>query len=397
MSTIPNWFNDELTKQYDTIIDSIKDHDYTPTNHLILRSLNVDLNTIKLVLVGSSSPYNHHDGLAFSGSKQVVCNIYDALMRDKLIDAIPATYDLRGWSSQGIVLLNTSLTTPKVDSGGHICQWKPFVVAILQLISQVQNPIFVFFGATAQSFERYIGKSTVYKWTHPNVKSSFSKCDIFGKINIELLKRDMIIRWGDMASTKDIANTTANVHTVNDTNMVDTQLLSKLNKPFEIGINNIYMSTDGGARKNGKVGCECSWAYYIKLNSDYIYEYGIEDKNASNNVGELTAIGKGIQRLITYLEINKQPNKINIVIYSDSEYSIKCITLWYPSWISNNKTKDKKNLDLLRQIYSDWLKLSTLCSVKFEHVRSHKVNDGTMKWHLNDVADSLATHALIGI
>ena len=71
-------------------------------------------------------------------------------------------------------------------------------------------------------------------------------------------------------------------------------------------------------------------------------------------------------------------------IYTDSEYSINCITKWVPGWLRNNwKTRNNKpvkNKDLLLKLYN----LNNKMNIKYIHVKGHSGNYG------NSQADKLA-------
>lgn len=79
---------------------------------------------VRVVILGQD-PYptpGHANGLAFSVAPAVALprslrNIFAELSDD--IGAAPASGDLSGWARQGVMLLNTSLSVPAGDAGGH--------------------------------------------------------------------------------------------------------------------------------------------------------------------------------------------------------------------------------------------------------------------------------------
>lgn len=91
-------------------------------------------------------------------------------------------------------------------------------------------------------------------------------------------------------------------------------------------------------------------------------------------------------------------NDDNINIYTDSKYTINCITTWYDNWKNNNwktsKGTDVKNLDLIKKLY-DLVKSK---NVKFYHVKAHqKTPNDKIKykhWYGNKMADHLATSSI---
>ena len=114
--------------------------------------------------------------------------------------------------------------------------------------------------------------------------------------------------------------------------------------------------------------------------------------NATNQVTELTACIKGIEKLIsTQFVIGKQ-----VVIYTDSMYIVNMMSSWATNWSKNNWKKSDgktvKNLDLVKRLFY----LSKNIGIIFRHVRSHqkepsKDSEKYFTWYGNDQADKLAT------
>lgn len=81
------------------------------------------------------------------------------------------TFDptLESWAKQGILMINSALTTEIGKIGVHMMKWRPFMIAFLKQMS-VLNPgiIYVLFGSKAQILELYINKNNyVLKIEHP--------------------------------------------------------------------------------------------------------------------------------------------------------------------------------------------------------------------------------------
>lgn len=81
------------------------------------------------------------------------------------------TFDptLESWAKQGILMINSALTTEIGKVGVHMMKWRPFMIAFLKQMSLI-NPgiIYVLFGSQAQILEPYIGKNNyVLKEQHP--------------------------------------------------------------------------------------------------------------------------------------------------------------------------------------------------------------------------------------
>lgn len=81
------------------------------------------------------------------------------------------TFDptLESWAKQGILMINSALTTEVGRIGVHVMKWRPFMIAFLKQMSMI-NPgiIYVLFGSQAQILEPYISKNNyVLKIEHP--------------------------------------------------------------------------------------------------------------------------------------------------------------------------------------------------------------------------------------
>ncbi|MBM7067648.1 uracil-DNA glycosylase [Actibacterium sp. 188UL27-1] len=96
------------------------------------------------VLVLGQDPYptrGHAHGLAFSAEPHVtplprsLANIYAEMTDD--LGGRPANGDLRFWARQGVLLLNTALTVPEGDAGGHMkIGWQDLTHQVLDHLDQ---------------------------------------------------------------------------------------------------------------------------------------------------------------------------------------------------------------------------------------------------------------------
>jgi ribonuclease HI len=125
--------------------------------------------------------------------------------------------------------------------------------------------------------------------------------------------------------------------------------------------------TDGGCAESGDAG---GWAIW-EQNTDNLSSGG--SISTTNNEMELTAIKEAL------IHADKA-DRDNIIIYCDSQYSLKCVQFWYKKWIKTGwKTtegEDVKNADLIKEI----IKLqSRFNQVTFKWVRGHSGIDGNEK------------------
>ena len=149
--------------------------------------------------------------------------------------------------------------------------------------------------------------------------------------------------------------------------------------------NNINIYTDGACINNGKKNAKAGIGIYI---SD---DFTISEKLIglpTNQRAELYAILKALL-VIDIL------NYKNINIYTDSMYSINCITKWVKGWKKNgwkdSKKKDVKNKDLIDNIDKIYSKYN---HIHFNHVEAH-TNKTDIHSICNDKADKLARNSLI--
>jgi len=114
-------------------------------------------------------------------------------------------------------------------------------------------------------------------------------------------------------------------------------------------------------------------------------------KPLTNPRAELYAILKTLRNLIkNNIEINK------VIIYTDSKYSIKSLTVWYKSWEENNWKKSQgkpvMNQDIIRPIIKIIKKYDG--KINFQHIRSH-TGKQDFESLSNEMADKLANEGAL--
>jgi uracil-DNA glycosylase len=386
------------------------------------------LRNIKIVLLGQDPYINYGEamGLSFSVPKDKkippsLKNIYKCLLYNGLIKEIPSHGDLSLWAEQGVLLINKELTTQIGKSNAHNGIWEEYIDKLIKEISNLpQKVIFIVFGKLNIDNLVDSRRHVILKWGHPSPMNrynttdcpeNFINCNVFNRAN-DLLSMEggSPINWDpDQFKCKDVRvvkNDDSYHKKILNQSFVGSGPLTQTISPSNDGTSNdgasfdaaklhtIWLFTDGGCIANGKSNSKASWAYTIVRRDDEIkYDYGIvehsNDSPPSNNRGELTAISKAIDA------VGKVKNKI--IIVSDSEYCIKCLTIWSKTWLKNpEKLKDKKNLDLILPARK---KLDVMTNIEFKHINSHKAepNKKTHDWFLwknNDIVDKLCNVAL---
>ena len=156
-------------------------------------------------------------------------------------------------------------------------------------------------------------------------------------------------------------------------------------KDDKIIIDTITVYTDGSYMKT-KQGEKCGYGVYFPNKELSNISKKFKKFPLTNQRAELYAIYKAIKKISKKIKFNR------LEIYSDSEYSIKSLTIWIKSWKKNNwKTANKKevlNQDIIKKI--DKLLSKYDGKIFFTHVRSHT---GKKDKHSlgNEEADKLAT------
>lgn len=149
----------------------------------------------------------------------------------------------------------------------------------------------------------------------------------------------------------------------------------------------IEVYTDGSFIKN-KSGIKCGYGIYFPNKEYKPIGRKFTHTPITNNRAELYAILKAIIlcNKVNKKRIKKDKTQIKeIIIYTDSEYSVKSLTIWYKNWIKNGKKYLNKDLidliiDAMKNVKFD---------VKLKHVRAHT---GKKDKHsiANNIADELA-------
>jgi uracil-DNA glycosylase len=132
---------------------------FTPKIKHLFKAFEVcPFDKVNVVIIGQD-PYpqiNVADGIAFSCSNfGKVEKSLDYMFKSigKTTGSINNDPDLSRWADQGILLLNSALTTTIGKPGTHQLLWKPFMAYVLDyLVWNKPNLIYVFMGKKAQDF-----------------------------------------------------------------------------------------------------------------------------------------------------------------------------------------------------------------------------------------------------
>jgi len=144
--------------------------------------------------------------------------------------------------------------------------------------------------------------------------------------------------------------------------------------------------TDGACSNNGRPGSKAGYAVWFPDHASLSESGRLPEAQAQTNQrAELSAIA----RAVVILD-EKGFHDVDVIVYTDSDYSISCLTKWLPGWVSRNwKTSsgtDVLHRDLIEETHR---RLSKFKSHRFVHVRSHTGGTDDLSKN-NDIVDRMA-------
>ncbi len=199
---------DEWMGRADCLYENQGNNIFPPRECVFRAFAECPLDCLKVVILGDQ-PYknNHADGLAFSTAQEGAVPpslwiIFSEILRDICPDVCHENGDLSRWARQGVLLLNSWLTTGQ--NRGSI-RWGDFTKGVISRISARRNPIvFMLWGAKAIEKERHInnanGRHLILKSSHPSPKGAFwggvpfADCRHFSQAN-EHLGENRAVNW----------------------------------------------------------------------------------------------------------------------------------------------------------------------------------------------------------
>ena len=151
------------------------------------------------VIVLNQDPYpkaSVADGIAFScanGGKEQTTLKYILKEIDYTLDrgiGNEHNLDLARWSNQGVLMLNTALTTTVGNTGTHVELWKPFITYLLDMLTSYNTGlVYLFMGTNVRLWKENITRNN-FKFfiTHPanaayQNADSWDSGDVFNQIN----------------------------------------------------------------------------------------------------------------------------------------------------------------------------------------------------------------------
>ena len=189
-------FDNILTKLWELSNDDKK---FTPPLKQVFRAFEeCPYDNLQVVIIGQD-PYPQlgvADGISFSCSntnklqpslrfilEEVNRTVYDN-------EVIIEDLDLKIWSNQGILMLNTALTTEVGNIGSHYDIWRPFTTYLLDWLNINKSElVYVYMGKKAEEWSSMTDDTNIkYFVKHPASAayngSKWDSKDLFNKINL---------------------------------------------------------------------------------------------------------------------------------------------------------------------------------------------------------------------
>jgi uracil-DNA glycosylase len=191
--------------------DSINGKKFTPQLKDIFKAFEeCPYKDLKVVFLGQD-PYpgkDIADGIAFSCSYTKEAQPTLQALLDEVNKTVNEGFnistnpDLTRWTNQGVLLINTALTTTTYKVGQHYIIWQPFMAYLFDVLTWY-NPgtIYVYFGKKASEWKNAVNDNN-YKFELMHPATSYYReepwdCkDVFNKINkILLANNNQQIEW----------------------------------------------------------------------------------------------------------------------------------------------------------------------------------------------------------
>jgi uracil-DNA glycosylase len=170
----------------------------------------------KVIVLGQDPYCQIHvaDGIAFScgntkkaeASLRYIFGAVNDTVYEGKKDATKFDPDLRRWANQGVLMLNTALTTEINKIGKHFDIWQPFIAYLVDMLNTSHNDyVWIFMGRKAQEYEdlvdNVLNNTVLLECSHPAsaayAKESKWNCsNIFNATNQHLVEQKKVpIIW----------------------------------------------------------------------------------------------------------------------------------------------------------------------------------------------------------
>ncbi len=165
----------------------------TPDRKQVMRAFELPVEKVRVLLLGQD-PYPTDGmacGLAFANSPgtktpQSLRNLMKELESD--LPEVSPTADLARWSSQGVMLLNSALTTEVGSSGSHQNLWREFIEEVITALDQARSGklVCLSLGLEAKKLAAFVELGEIVYAPHPSPLSAhrgFFGSKIYSRVN----------------------------------------------------------------------------------------------------------------------------------------------------------------------------------------------------------------------
>lgn len=199
------------TPEFNTILDTLAvNYVFTPhypedVNNVFKAFKLCPWDSLQIVIIGTEpGPYTGTGPLAFSDASVLYTNHSAALIRQCVAHYKKELYldfdtSFEHWASQGILMLNRSLTCIQNESSSHKDLWKKFFGAVLYVIEKYKpGTVFLLWGKEAEKYSKLLSVNHhVFSCEHPmkaHVNKTKWKCNNFAQVDklFEYYGRDKI-------------------------------------------------------------------------------------------------------------------------------------------------------------------------------------------------------------
>ena len=147
---------------------------------------------IRVVIIGQDPYFNEGEamGLCFSVPSGVkvpgsLHNIYKAMIDEGIIKTKPSHGNISSWASQGVLMLNATLTVDKGVANSHQkdSKWESFTDFVIKTIDQQKkNVVFLLWGGFAKKKKKLLKNSIIIENMHPSPLAVAATKGDFGAI-----------------------------------------------------------------------------------------------------------------------------------------------------------------------------------------------------------------------
>jgi uracil-DNA glycosylase len=193
-------FDDVLNQLYNL---SIQDKKFTPPLKQVFRAFEeCPYDNLKVVIIGQD-PYPQFgvaDGISFSCSntnklQPSLRYVLDEINRTVYGEnPVSTDVDLTRWSNQGILMLNTSLTTEVGKIGQHYDIWKNFTAYLLDYLTHnKENIVYIYMGKKAQEWADLTGDNNHKLFVSHPASAAYTKQKHWNSDNV-FLKTQVLVK-----------------------------------------------------------------------------------------------------------------------------------------------------------------------------------------------------------